>query len=177
VGGKPDRQLFGGPLASMLEELKAQTGSLFLLDELRRRGIIDDVLARRSFINDLAWCMGHIADGMWLEPGHQRKAYSQLAAIQIGFLIDQGAIAWNPDAMAANGKDKGAFHVNADKLVAASQALMKVVGGLKARGDKAAAEALATKYVDGNAIPQAVIAERYARLPRASLVYAVLLGD
>lgn len=175
VGGRTDRQLFGGPLASMLEELKAQTGSLFLLDLLRARGIIDETLARRSFINDIAWTMGHISDGMWIEPGHQRKAYSQLAAIQVGFLMDQGAITWDAEAMAANGKDRGAFHVHADRLVAASQALMKVVGGIKARGDKAAAEALAARYVDGERIPQAVIAERYARLPRASLVYSVLL--
>jgi hypothetical protein len=119
--------------------------------------------------------MGHISDGMWLEPGHQRKAYSQLAAIQLGYLMDQGAVTWNPDATAANGTDKGAFHVHADKLVAASQALMKVVGGIKARGDKAAAEALAAKYVDGDRIPQAVIAERYARISRASLVYSVRL--
>lgn len=175
VGGRNDRQAFGGPLASMLEELKAQTGSLFLLDLLRSRGLIDDALARQSFINDIAWTMGHISDGMWIEPGHQRKAYSQLAAIQVGFLMDQGAITWDPEAMAANGTDKGAFHVHPEKLVAASQALMKVVGGIKARGDRAAAEALAAKYVDGDLIPQAVIAERYARIARASLVYSVRL--
>ncbi len=175
VNGRNDRQVFGGPLASMLEELKAQTGSLFLLDLLRSRGIIDETLARRSFINDIGWTMGHISDGMWIEPGHQRKAYSQLAAIQVGFLMDQGAITWEPEAMAANGKDKGAFHVHADKLVAASQALMKVVGGIKARGDKAAAEQLTAKYVDGDRIPQAVIVERYARISRASLVYSVRL--
>lgn len=175
VGGKTDRQVFGGPLASMLEELKAQTGALFLLDFVRSRGIIDERLERQSFINDITWAFGHISDGMWSEPGHQRKAYSQLAAIQVGFLMDQGAITWNPEAMAANGKDKGAFHVNADKLVTASQALMKTVGGIKARGDKAAAEALVAKYVDGDLIPQAVVVERFARLPRASLVYAVQL--
>jgi len=175
VRGRTDREVFGGPLASMLEELKAQSGSLFLLEMLRSRGIIDEKLARSSYVNDVAWAFGHISDGMWLEPGHQRKAYSQLAAIQIGFLMDQGAVTWDPEAMAANGTDRGAFHVHVDKMVAASQALMKLVGGIKARGDKAAAEALAAKYVDGDRIPQQVLVERFARLPRATLVYSVRL--
>ena len=34
VGGKTDSEVFGGPLASMLEELKAQSAALFFTDWL-----------------------------------------------------------------------------------------------------------------------------------------------
>ncbi|MET0290735.1 MAG: hypothetical protein ABW136_00120 [Steroidobacteraceae bacterium] len=173
VGGKEERAIFGGPISSLMEELKAQTGGWYLIELLRSKGVIDDQLARRTYVNNITWALGHISAGMWSEPGHQRKTYSQLAAIQIGFLLDQGVLSWNPDAMAANGTDRGAFHIHPEKFVDASNAMMKLVGGIKARADRAAAEALAAKYVDTDRIPQALIVERYARLPRASLVYSV----
>jgi hypothetical protein len=175
VGGRSERSIFGGPLSSLMEELKAETGALFLIEPLRAQGIITDTLARQAYTNAITWALGHISQGMWTEPGHQRKTYSQLSAIQIGFLMDQGALTWDPEALAANGVDKGAFHIHADKLVAASDEMMKLVGGIKARADRTAAEALAAKYVDTDRTPQAVIVERFARSPRASLVYSVLL--
>ncbi len=173
VGGKDSRALLGGPIYSLMEELKAQTGSLFLIDWLRSRGVIDDELARRTWVSAVVWTMGHISQGMWTEPGHQRNTYSQLAAIQVGFLMDQGALTWDADALAANGTDRGAFHLHTDKLVAAAGEMMKVVGGIKARADRTAAEALASKYVDSDRVPQKIIVERFARTPKASLVYAV----
>jgi hypothetical protein len=175
VKGRSERSIFGGPLSSLMEELKAETGALFLIEPLRAKGIISDTLARQAYTNAITWALGHISQGMWTEPGHQRKTYSQLSAIQIGFLMDAGALTWDPEALAANGTDKGAFHIHADRLVAAAEEMMKLVGGIKARADKAAAEALAAKYVDTDRIPQAVIVERFARAPRASLVYSVVL--
>ena len=50
---------------------------------------------------------------------------------------------------------------------------MKLVGLIKAKNDKAGAEALAKKYVDGNVVPQALIAQRELLYPRQSFVYAV----
>ena len=47
VGGKTDREVFGGPLASMLEELKAQTGALFLVDFLRGKKLVTADESRR----------------------------------------------------------------------------------------------------------------------------------
>ncbi|RYG69048.1 hypothetical protein EON77_15010 [bacterium] len=173
VGGKPLKDLLGGPMNSLMEELKAQTSALFLIDDLRRRGLIDDTLARRAYTHGIAWAISHISQGMWTEPGHQRKTYSQLSAIQIGLLMDGGALTFEPEAMAANGTDRGAFHIHQDKLVAAVDRMMKQVAGLKARGDRAGSEKLAALYVDGPRVPQAMIAERYARRTRVSLVYSV----
>jgi hypothetical protein len=172
--GKTDAQWFGGGLASMMEELKAQTGALYLVEFLKQLGIIDAELARRTYTDSIVWGFGHISRGMYTATGN-RKPYSQLAAIQIGFLIDQGAITWDAKTPAANAKDEGAFTIHFDKLPAAIDKMMKTVGGLKATGDKAGAEALARKYVDGDVVPQALITERLLRNPRATFVYALTL--
>jgi hypothetical protein len=103
----------------------------------------------------------------------ERKAYGQLAAIQLGSLIDDGAVTFDKAAQAANGKDAGAFVIHYEKLPVEINNLMKNVGALKASGDKAGAEALAKRYVDGPTVPQAVITERMLRYPKASFVYSV----
>jgi hypothetical protein len=170
--GKTDSQWFGGGLASMMEELKAQCGALYFVDFLTKQKIIDAEMARRTYTDSVVWAFGHISRGMYTDSGG-RKPYSQLAAIQIGFLLDQGALSWDPKAQAANGKDMGAMTIHFEKLPAAVDQLMKTVGGLKASGDRAGAEALAKKYVDGSVVPQPIITERLLRNPRASFVYAL----
>jgi hypothetical protein len=172
--GKKDSEWFGGPLASMMEELKAQSGALYFVDFLKKQGIIDEELAKRTYVDSVVWAFGHISRGMYTDRGG-RKAYSQLAAIQVGFLLDEGALAWDAKAQAANGKDAGAFTIQYDKLPGAIDKLMKTVGALKASGDKAGAEALAKKYVDGSVVPQGIITERLNRNPRATFVYALSL--
>jgi len=173
VGGKPAELVFGGPIASMMEELKAQTGALFLLDFLRKKQLISDEMATGSFVDCIVWAFGHISQGMYTGD-HSRKAYGNLAAIQIGYLIDKGALTWDANAMAANGTDKGAYTVHADKLVGVAQELMKEVAGIKSRGDKAAAEKLIARYVDAETVvPHKIISERFLRHPKPSFVYSV----
>lgn len=175
VKGKPVEKMFGGQMDSMLEELKAQTGALFLVELLRAKGVVSDELAQQIYTQNVLWAFGQISVGMWTAVGHQRKPYPQLAAIQVGFLIDQGALSWDPKAKAANGTDTGAFAIHLDKMPAACDALMKTVAGIKARGDVKGAEALAKKYVEGKIVPFAAIDERLQRLPRNSFVYSVAL--
>jgi hypothetical protein len=170
--GKKDTEAFGGELAAMLEELKAQSGSLWFTRWAEAHGVISAELARQSLTESLVWCMGHIGGGMW-QDGTHRKPYAQLSAIQIGFLLDEGALRWDEKATAANGKDEGAFVIVWDKLPAATEKLMKAVATLKAKNDKKAALALADKYVDGKTVPHAVVVERWRRLPSTSFVYAV----
>jgi hypothetical protein len=172
VKGKTDDEAFGGPIASAFEELKAQTGALFLVELLRSKGVIDDAMATATYVDSIAWTFSHVASGMYTATG-ERKAYSHVSAIQLGFLIDQGALSWDAEATAANGKDKGVLVVHPDKLVAAVNAMMKTVGGIKARGDKKGAEALIAKYVDGTVVPHAQITERMGRYPKVGFVYAV----
>ena len=172
VHGKTDEQIFGGEVASVLEELKAQTGALFLIEFLRGKGLISDELARQTYADAIVWAFGHISLGMY-DANHSRKTYGNVAAVQIGFLIEHGALTWDAAATAGNGTDHGAFVIHPDKLVAACDEMMKTVAGIKARGDKAAAAALLAKYVDGAVVPHQTIQERFLRFPKASLVYSV----
>lgn len=174
VGGKTASQIFTGPVASTLEELKAQTGALFLLEMLRGKKLISDELAIQTYVDGIVWAMGHISTGMY-DADKKPKPYSQLAAIQVGFLIENGVLVWDAKATAANGKDTGAFTIHLDKIVKVADEMMKHTGGIKARGDKAAALKLVEKYVDGKVVPHAVITERYLRFPKASFVYSVAM--
>jgi hypothetical protein len=173
VNGKVDDEAFGGSIASMMEELKAQTGALFLLDFLRTKKLITDEMAQQSFTDSIIWAFGHISQGMYTGE-KQRKPYGNLAAIQIGYLIDHGALTWDANAMAANGTDKGAFTIHVDKLTPVADEMMKEFAGIKARGDKAAAEKLIARYVDSeDVVPHKIISERLLRFPKGSYVYSV----
>jgi hypothetical protein len=172
LNGRSSEEAFGGELESMLEELKAQSGALFLLDLLAERGVIEQAMVRQSCVDSIAWALGHVSRGMYTADGH-RKAYSQLAAIQLGFLRDEGAVAWDESAMAANGRDRGAYAIDHARLRPAVERLMREVMRILATQDRAAAEALAARHVDGTTVPMAIVAERYKRQPRASFVYTV----
>ncbi|HTL36748.1 MAG TPA: hypothetical protein VL326_26620 [Kofleriaceae bacterium] len=173
VKGKVDDDLFGGPIAAMMEELKAQTGAWFLLDFLVKKNLITREFADQTAADQIVWAFGHISQGMYTGE-HNRKPYGNLAAIQIGFLIDKGVLTWDANAAAANGTDKGAFTLHTDKITAAAEEMMKEFGGIKARGDKAGAEKLIARYVDSDTVvPHKVISERFLRYPKPSFVYSV----
>jgi hypothetical protein len=170
--GQTDAEAFGGGLSSTLEELKAQSGALFFVDWLRQRGVLTEQQEREIYVDSIVWAFGHISRGMYTPTG-QRKPYSQLAAIQIGTLIDEGAMTWDATATAADGHGVGAFSIDFARLPAACTALMTRVMHIKATGDRAAAEALATRYVDGDRVPHATIVERYRSFPQVAFVYSV----
>lgn len=175
VNGKTGSQVFGGPLASTLEELKAQTAALYFTDWLAAKNLITKEMADQAHVRDLAWGFGHISRGMYAGDG-QAKPYSQLAAIQLGFLKKEGAVEWK-DELAANGKDQGCLAVHLDKFPASTEKLMGVVAGIKGRGDKPGAEAVKAEFVDGAEAKPLLetIKERWLRAPKASFVYAVKL--
>lgn len=169
----PNVPPLAGTVASMMEELKAQTGALFLLDILVGKKLITNDDALHSYTDDIVWAFGHISQGMYTG-AHVPKTYGHVAAIQIGYLIDAGALTWDPNKMAANGKDKGAFTIHPDKLATVSAEMMSAVAGIKARADAKGAKALIDRYVDVKAIvPHDVIAERFLRYPKASFVYSI----
>jgi hypothetical protein len=175
VGGKDDSASFGGPIAQMLEELKAQTGAYFLVEMLRAKGLISDALARQVYYYAVVWSCGHISQGMYTAD-KSRKSYGQLAAIQFGYLLDKGALTFDANKLAANGTDKGAFTLHLDKMPAVADEMMKDIGGIKARGDKAAADKLLARYVDSDTVvPHKLITDRMLREPRYSHVYSVHL--
>ena len=107
VKGKTDDEVFGGPLASTLEELKAQTSALFFTDWLVEKKLVTQEDADKAHVRDVTWAFGHISRGMYTDD--KPKPYSQLASIQVGFLMKEGAMEWKAEEMAANGQDKGCF--------------------------------------------------------------------
>jgi hypothetical protein len=175
VDGKTDGQVFGGPLASTLEELKAQTAALYFSDWLAARGVLSKEDAQNSHLRDVLWAFGHIASGM-VDARGRPKPYSQLAAIQMGFLHQRGVLAWNADEKAANGTDTGCFAVDLAKWPAAVDDMSRLVFGIKSRGDRALAEKTRDEFVTGGtkwADLRGVIEQRWQRAPKASFVYAI----
>ena len=175
VGGKKDAAVFGGPLASTLEELKAQTGALYFSEWLVQRKIITQADAEEAHVRDAAWGFGHVSRGMYEADG-KPKTYSQLAAIQLGSLWKSGALVWKPSEMAANGSDQGCFDMDFARWRTTIDALAVRVLKIKGRGDRKDAEALKAAYVDDTGEWQKLretIAERWLRAPKASFVYSI----
>lgn len=174
VDGKTDDEAFGGPLASTLEELKAETASYFYADWLAAKGIITEEDAKVAHIRDLVWGFGHISRGMYDGDGRP-KAYSHLSAIHLGYFIDAGAAKWQAKQKAANGRDIGCLDVDLEKMPSVILELMKTVAGIKARGDKKLATTLVEKYVDAPDRKQLLdtIRERWLREPQPSFVYSI----
>jgi hypothetical protein len=175
VDGKTDDQVFGGALASTLEELKAQTAALYYSDWLAARGLLSRQDAEAVHVRDVLWAFGHIGQGM-LDARGKPKAYSQLAAIQMGFLNQRGVLQWKATEKAANGTDAGCFDIDLAKWPAAVEDLSRLVFGIKSRGDRALAEKTRDEWVtDGTAWAglRGVIQERWLRAPKASFVYSI----
>jgi hypothetical protein len=176
VRGRTAPEAFGGPLASTLEELKAQNSAMYLLSLLQSRGVLEQDAVLRTLRGGLGWAFGHISRGMYEVNGTPRN-YSHVGAIQIGAYVESGALKWMPDEKSAGGQDTGCMEVDYDKLPAAVEALETTVLGIKSRADKAGAEALLAKYVDNKGDEYAAIkdaiTERYLRSPKASFVYSV----
>jgi hypothetical protein len=176
VNGKVDSVAFGGTLASTLEELKAQTSSMYLTDWLAGKGIFTAEEVNQIQLRNIAWGFGHISRGMYTAEGTP-KNYSQLAAIQLGSLMKEGAVSWQAEQKAANGSDQGCLEINFDKVPAAVQALEITVLKIKAKNDKAGAEKLKAAFVDDKddfATVKDIIVERWLRAPKASFVYSVV---
>ena len=178
VKGKVDDDIFGGPLAATLEELKAETSALYLADWLVEQGKLAADKRDAGQAAGVAWAMGHIAQGM-TTPSGKPKPYSQLSAVQVGALYDGKALTWHMDTLAANGTDKGCFSLHKERVARAVLGLMTRVAQIKARGDRAAAEQLLEPYVkEGGdfAKLRTVIRARWLRVPKAAFVYAVGLN-
>ncbi|MFZ5444447.1 MAG: hypothetical protein ACOZQL_30930 [Myxococcota bacterium] len=175
VKGKKDDDVFGGPLASTMEELKAQTSALFFTWWLLDKGLLTETEAKQATLRDVVWAFGHISRGMYDSAGGA-KPYSQLASIQLGTMLKAGALTWKADEKAANGADQGCFEVDLAKWRPAVDALASRVLKAKGRGDKKDAEAMKAAFVDGKdewATLKGTITERWLRAPKATFVYSV----
>jgi hypothetical protein len=157
--------------------MKAQTSALYLADWLVGKKVIDARTARLAHVSDVIWAFAQIAQGMYAGDGNP-KPYPQLASMQVGSFMAAKAVVFHEGDMAANGRDKGCFAIDDQKLPAAILALEKKVLVIKSRGDKAAAVKMREEFVDRDGEwkrLRGVIEERWRRAPRASFVYDVEL--
>jgi hypothetical protein len=176
IDGKGPSQIFGGQLASTLEELKAQTAALYFTALLKEKGIITAEVAKQIYTDAMVWACNKISLGMF-EASGSPKTYSQLAAVQVGFLVDEGAPEWTESTDQATKKPIYRFTINYGKMPSAVEALMKRVATIKATGDTAAARALVEPYVSGlsKSVHMNEIRERLENFPRATMIYSVKL--
>jgi hypothetical protein len=175
VGGKVDGVVFGGAMAAMLEELKAQTSALYFADWLAEKGTIDKKQAVESHYRDMAWAFGQMSQGMY-DGNNKPKPYPQLASIQVGWLHKAGAMLWKADETAANGTDKGCFAADLTKFQPAVAELEKLVLGIKARGDKEGAVKLRTEFCDADGEWKKIretVRERWLRSAKTSFGYSI----
>ena len=175
VNGKVADVAFGGPLASTLEELKAETSAMFLVTWLMDKGMFAQDEVDQMQLRNVAWGFGHISRGMYTADGNPR-AYSQLAAIQLGSFVKSGAVVWKGNETAANGSDPGCLEIDFNKMSSAVKGLETTVLHIKAKADKAGAEKLKAEFVDGKndfvAIKD-VVTDRWLRAAKASYVYSL----
>lgn len=171
INGKTAAEIFGGRMEGVLEELKAQTGALWYIELLRRKGLLSEKLVGETYTHELAWCFGHISNGMTTDGGSP-KPYSQLSAVQIGSFVKAGVLEWKagPDGVER-------FSVDYARLPAAVTALMKEVVRIKATGDVKGAKALVDGFVSGAGAPlvrMAKVQERLRKYPKESYSYTAL---
>lgn len=149
---------------------------MYFSEWLVSKGQLEAAVAENAHLHDVTWAFGHISQGMVNAEG-KPKPYSQLAAIQMGFLTEKGALVWKAEEKAANGADVGCFEVDTAKWTPAVNELTTVVAGIKARGDKPLAEKTRDAYVSDKAPfakHRATITDRWLRAPKASFVYSVV---
>lgn len=172
--GKTAEQAFGGSLASTMEELKAQTAALQLTGFLADKGVVDETFARQAAVSDLMWAARQISRGMYAD-GYP-NTYPQLAAIQLGVLLEEGGVRWKARDPASNGTDTGCLSLQVDAYRPAVHAMSLAVLGAKARNDVPAATGLVQRHVDGDGPGTAllpILSERVRRMPAPTYVYAI----
>ncbi len=175
--GKSSEEVFGGRMASILEELKAQTGSLWFVKYLNEKGLIDKERLYSQYVSDIFWCFNHLSRGLFTAGGNP-KVYSQLSAVQIGTFIKDGALKRVQVTDPETKEKSWRFEIEFPRLEKSVEKLMKKVSMIKAQGNLRGANQLVSYYVKGKGlatIPLNEIGERFRKFTKASFYYSVKL--
>src|SRR5262249_15055434 len=147
VRGRVDQAVFGGPLAVMLEELKADTATFYFPSELVRRALITQSEAELVETWAVGWALANVAIGMYDAEGRPNP-YSHLSSIELGARQRAGPFEGKGAETASNAADRGCFELHWDKWPAAVAELTTRVLRIKSRGDRLGAERLKKEWVD-----------------------------
>jgi hypothetical protein len=109
-----------------LEEAKADVSGLFALQRLIDRKVIDRGMQRTLYVTFLASAFRSIRFGL-------SEAHGQGTALQLNWLLDQGAVTVRED---------GTFAVDDARVRPAVEALTREIMTLQAKGDRAGAQAM-----------------------------------
>jgi hypothetical protein len=177
IEGRVDQAVFGGPLASLLEELKAETAAIYFPELLVRKKLVPRRDADVGRAGEVAYAFGSVAQGMFDSQGRP-KTYSQISSVILGALQRGGVLEWRADELAGNARDRGCFELHDDRWQAAVAPLARQVLRIKSKGDRAAAERLLKPWIDDSEDNEwrklrALIAERWLREPRGAYVYSM----
>ena len=115
---------------TLMEELKADVTSVWLIAESVKRGWLTPEQARTRYVSGLMHLLG-------LSSYPLKGTYPRMVAVQLGWYMDQGGVTW---------KD-GRFQVDFEKLPAAVESLTKRVATLQLTGDYDGASRLIGRYV------------------------------
>ncbi len=117
---------------SAIEEAKADISGLWALQQLADKGVVAAPIAQAMYSTFLASAFRSIRFGL-------NEAHGKGIALQLNYLLDQGAFVVNPD---------GTFSVVDAKIRDAVTSLTRELMTIQANGDYAAAQALLKKLVE-----------------------------
>lgn len=137
----------GGANSQVIEELKAQTGSLYYTGWQLEKGIINQETANKLYLDAIFWAFGHISRGMGT--AEEPRAYSQLAAIQVRALLNDGAITI----------EDGKFRLHYEKFHAVATKLFTEVTRIQVTGDREAIQKMRDDIMPGAAGNDAIMAK------------------
>jgi hypothetical protein len=118
---------------SLLEELKADSMGLWLVQFEKRKGLIDETQEKKRYVSALMHILG-------LQNYPLSGTYPRMVSIQLGWYIDAGAVTWDPKAQR--------YTLDFEKIPGAVESLVKEVATIQLTGDYERGKALVTKYIE-----------------------------
>lgn len=145
-----------GPLETLIEELKADVASLWFIPYLVEQGLMDKDEVKKRYITAVMHLFG-------LSQYSLKGTYAQMAAVELGNLMDHKALVYNPKT--------GLFKIDYEKFPQAVESLLKRIVNIQLTGNSTDAELLRAEYIrknrDGTFSFQPVLLKPMAKLKRA----------
>ena len=107
--------------------------SLYLLNHMKRKRLIDENHLKKRYVSALMHIFGLLNYPL-------KGTYPRMVAIQLGWYMDKGAVTWN--------RKTGRFSMDFTKTPAAVESLARKVAVIQLTGNRKAAEALVSKYIE-----------------------------
>lgn len=145
--GRPLEQHIGS-YSLKLEELKAQTGALYINGLLGKQKLRSEEEVKAGTTAAVLWMFGHLRRALpaWRQGTlHELKSpYIQLAAVQLGYLQEKGAIAFDEGSQR--------FTIRHEKMHGALADLLRDVGQMYLRHDSQEIVTFFRKYTTGQGL-------------------------